>query len=153
MKIIVRVLSKNIKLTHFVLLMSLLNFLLFHLPFYSFVFKNVDYKTWSGIVIIGSLIILMLVVNAFVFYLVFFLSRFIGKFLLVVFFIINATAVYFISTYAIIINESMIGNVLNTNFQESRSFFSIKLILYIMLLGVVPGIYISKVKIINVTLK
>jgi lipid A ethanolaminephosphotransferase len=146
-------LKNNLKLTRFVLLMSLLNFLLFHFPFYAFVFKNLDYKSLNGIFLIITLIILMLVVNAFVFYLVFFLSRKVGKFLLVLFFIINAIAVYFINTYSVIIDESMIGNVLNTKYQEASSFFSIKLILYIILLGVIPSIYITKVKIINVTLK
>ncbi len=146
-------LKSNLKLTHFVLLISLLNFLFFHLPFYSFVFKSVDYKSLNGIVIIASLIILMLVANAFAFYLVFFLSRYVGKFLLVLFFIINAGAVYFINTYSVIIDESMIGNVLNTDYQEAGSFFSIKLILYIVLLGVIPAIYIIKVKLIKETFK
>lgn len=146
-------LKSSLKLTHFVLLMSLLNFLFFHLPFYTFVFKNVDYKSLNGIINITILIILMLVANAFAFYLVFFLSRFVGKFLLVLLFIINAAAVYFINTYSVIIDESMIGNILNTKYQEASSFFSIKLILYIILFGVIPAIYISKVKIINVTLK
>lgn len=143
----------RLTLTQFVLLMSFLNFVFFHFPFYSFVFNNVDYKSFNGIIIITSLVILMLVVNAFVFYLIFFLSRLVGKFLLVLFFIINAVAVYFINTYSVIIDESMIGNVLNTNYEEASSFFSIKLIVYIILLGVIPGIYIIKVKIINVTLK
>ena len=95
----------------------------------------------------------MLVLNAFLFYLVFFVSRFIGKFLTVLFFLINAIAVYFINAYHVIIDEGMIGNVLNTNYQESSSFFSIKLILYIMLLGVIPSIFIIKVKIIKLTTK
>lgn len=146
-------LKNQLTITHFALLMSLLNFLLFHSPFYAFVFENVDYKNLNGIVLIASLIILMLLVNSFVFYLIFFLSRFVGKFLLVLFFIINAIAVYFINTYSVIIDESMIGNVLNTNYQESSSFFSIKLILYIILLGFIPSIYIIKVKIINVTFR
>ncbi len=146
-------LKSNLKLTHFVLLMSLINFFFFHFPFFSFVFKNVNHKSLNGIVIIACLVILMLVANAFAFYLVFFLSRFVGKFLLVLFFIVNAIAVYFINTYNVIIDESMIGNVLNTNYQEASSFFSIKLVLYIILLGVIPAIYIIKVKIINVSLK
>ncbi|MBX2923173.1 MAG: phosphoethanolamine--lipid A transferase EptA [Chitinophagaceae bacterium] len=148
-----KILKNKLQITHFALLMSCLNFLFFHFPFYSFVFNNLDYKSFSGIIAIISLVILMLVANAFVFYLIFFLSRFIGKFLLVLFFIINAIAVYFINTYNVIIDESMIGNVINTNYEEASSFFSIKLILYIILLGVIPGIYIIKVKIINVTLK
>ena len=146
-------LKNNLKITHFVLLMSLLNFLFFHLPFFKFVFNNVDYKSFNGITIIISLIILMLVLNAFVFFLIFFLSRSVGKFLLVIFFIINAIAVYFINTYSVIIDESMVGNVLNTDYAESSSFFSIKLILYIILFGVLPSIYIIRVKIINVTFK
>ncbi|MDA6070832.1 phosphoethanolamine--lipid A transferase EptA [Flavobacterium sp. AC] len=146
-------LKNNLKITHFALLMSCINFLFFHFPFFSFVFDKVDYKTLNGIILIISLVIIMLVANYFVFYLIFFLSRFVGKFLLVIFFVINSIAVYFVNTYGAIIDESMIGNVLNTNFAESSSFFSLKLILYIILLGVIPSVYIIKVKIINETLK
>ena len=146
-------LKNNLKITHFVILMSFLNFLFFHFPFYTFVFNNVDCKSVNGIMIIISTIILMLVVNFLVFYLICYLSRLVGKFLLVLFFIINAIAVYFINTYSVIIDESMISNILNTKYEEAVSFFSIKLIVYIILLGVIPGIYIINVKIIKVTLK
>ena len=146
-------LKNDLKIIHFVLLMSIANFLFFHLPFYKFVFDNVDYKSFNGISIISSLIILMLVVNSFVFYLFIFLSRFVGKSLLILFFMINAIAVYFINTYSVIIDESMIGNVFNTDYQESSSYFSFKIILYILLLGIIPSIYIFRVKIINVPLR
>lgn len=146
-------LKGSVKITHFVLLMSLLNFLFFHLPFFNFVFNNVDYKDSSGITIIISLIILMLVLNAFVFYLIFSLSRIVGKFLLVLFFLINAISVYFINTYSVIIDESMIGNVLNTKYEEASSFFSFRLIAYVVFLGILPSIYIIRTKIITVTLK
>ncbi|MBZ4192432.1 phosphoethanolamine--lipid A transferase EptA [Niabella beijingensis] len=143
----------NLKLTQFALLMSFLTFLFFHVPFYTFVFDNVDYKSLNGIIIIISLIILMLTANAFVFYLIFFLSRFVGKFLLVLIFILNAIALYFVNTYHIIVDGIMMGNVLNTDYGEASSFFSIKLIVYIILLGIIPAIYIIKVKIAGVTLK
>ncbi len=146
-------LKNNLSVSHFVILMSALNFLLFHLPFYTFVFNNIDYINVHGVITIVSLIILMLVLNSFVFYLICFLSPFVGKFLLVSFFIVNAIAVYFINTYGVIIDESMIGNVVNTNYKESSAFFSMKLISYIVLLGIVPAIYIIKVKIINATFK
>ena len=146
-------LKNNFKITHFVALLSVFNFLFFHLPFFTFVFNNVNYKSISGITIIISLIILMLVLNAFVFYLIFSLSRNFGKFLLSLFFIVNSIAVYFINTYSIIIDESMIGNVLNTKFEESSSFFSLKLIVYIILFGILPSIYIIKAKIVTVAWK
>lgn len=146
-------LKNNLRITHFVVLMSFFNFLFFHLPFYTYVFNNVDYKSLNGIILIISLVILMLVLNAFVFFLIFSLSRYVGKFLLVLFFMINSIAIYFINTYSVIIDESMIGNIFNTNYEESSSFFSIKLIIYIIFLGVIPSVYIIKVKIINATLK
>ncbi|MGJ1446498.1 phosphoethanolamine--lipid A transferase EptA [Sphingobacterium spiritivorum] len=145
--------KNDIKLTHFVLLISLCNFLFFHYPFFAFVFNNVDYSSFNGIIIIISLVIMMLVANAFVFYLFCFLSRPFGKFLLVLTFLINAVAVYFINTYRVIMDESMVGNILNTNYSESSSFFSFKLVLYVLLLGVLPSVYIIKAKIVKETLK
>lgn len=47
----------------------------------------------------------------------------------------------------------MIGNILNTNYEESSSFFSFKLILYLVFFGILPSIYIIKANIINVALK
>ncbi len=146
-------LKGDVKATHFVILMSLVNFLFFHSQFYTFVFNDVNYKSLSGFSIIISLIILMLALNFFVFYLIFFMSRRVGKFLLILFFILNSIAVYFINTYHVIIDESMIGNLLNTNYEESSSFFSFKIFLYILLLGVLPSIYILRVKIIKSTFK
>lgn len=146
-------LKNNLSLNLYVLIASFLNFLLFHYPFFSFVFNNIDYKSFSGILMIISLVVLMIVLNAFVFYLIFFLSRIVGKSLLVIFFLLNALAVYFVNTYGVIIDESMIGNILNTNVEESSGFFSFKLVLYLLLFGVLPSIYFVKTKIINVTLK
>ncbi len=146
-------LTKNIKLTHFALLMSALNFLFFHYSFFAYVFNNIDYKSFNGILLIVSIFILVLVANAFVFYLLLFLSRFVGKFLLVLTFIISSIATYFVLTYNAIIDESMIGNVINTNYDEASSFFSFKLLLFLFLFGILPSIYIIKAKIITVKLK
>ncbi len=143
----------SVTLTRFVLLMSCITFLFFHYPFFAFVCNNVEYKSLNGILLIISLIIIMLVANAFVYYLIFSLSRYVGKFLLVLTFICNAIAVYFINTYNVIIDESMIGNVLNTNYDESSSYFSFKLVLYLLFLGILPSIYIIKVKLTSVPLK
>lgn len=139
--------KKSISLDRFVVIMSVLNFLLYHYPFFAFVSKNVNYKSLNGITIIASLVILMLVANAFAFYLILFLTRKIGKWLLALTFILNAASVYFINTYSIIVDESMIGNVLDTKYSEAGSFFSIKLVLYIIILGVLPCIYIIRTKI------
>ena len=142
-------LKNSLKSTHFALLVSFLNFTLFHLPFFKFVFNNIDYKSFNGILLIISLVITVLVLNAFVFLLLLSVSHYMTKLVLVTFFIINSVAVYFINTYSVIIDESMVSNILNTNLEESSSYFSVKFILYLVFLGVLPSCYIIKAKIIN----
>ena len=144
-------LKDNIKIVHFSLLLSCLNFLFFHFPFFKFIFNNVDCKGFNGISIIICFVILMLVANSFVFFLMLFLFRFVGKIILALLFIASSIAVYFVITYGGIIDAEMMGNVVNTNYAEASGFFSIKLLLYIILLGVIPAIIIIKAKIVNVT--
>jgi len=146
-------LKNNISLTYFVLIISFITFLLFHFPFFKFVFSTLDSTSLGGITIIINLMIIMLTLNAFVFYFMFFLPKFIGKFLLVLFFNINAIAIYFINTYSVIIDKTMISNILNTNYEESISFFSFGLIIYLLFLGIIPSIFIVRVKIINESFK
>jgi len=148
-----KVFKNNLRLFPFVLLMGLMNFLFFHLPFFSYVFKNVDYKNFNGFLLVASLLLLMVVANAFAFYFILFLFRIVGKYLLALTFILSSLSVYFINTYGVIIDESMMGNVFNTNSEEAGSFFSFKLILYVVFLGILPSIYIIRTKIVYPTLK
>jgi len=141
--------KKKNKLSYFALLISFINLVLYHLPFYRFVCNNIDIKSLNGIILLVSLTVSALFLNALVYYIGLFLLRFVGKWLLVVFFNINAIAVYFINTYGVIIDKTMIGNILNTNFEESSSFFSFTLIVYLILLGVIPSILLFKIKVIN----
>ena len=146
-------LREPVSLFHFTLIMGFFNFILFHYPFFIFVFENIDYQSFNGILAILSLVILMIIANAFTFYLFFGISRKISKILLSITFIINSIAVYFINTYGVIIDQGMVSNVLNTNYEESASFFSWKLIFYILFLGIFPSIFIFKSKIIKTKIK
>ena len=144
---------RDLKLTRFVLLISVLNFLLFHYPFFQFVFQNLDYKSISGLATILSLAIVVIALNFFIFFIIFYISGKTGKVLITLFFLINATALYFINTYSIIVDGVMISNLLNTRYEEASSFFSIQLILYIIVFGILPSIFIIKSKIVNVTFR
>lgn len=146
-------LKNKIKISSFIIIASLINLVLYHLPVLRFTFNNIDYTSLNGVLLIASLVIIIFVLNAFVFYLGLTISRRIGKFLLVVFTILNAVALYFINTYNVIIDKTMIGNILNTNYEESSAFFSINLVLYVIFLGIVPSFFIVKTKLIRVKLK
>lgn len=147
MQFLRRLLTADVRLLPFVCIASVINFLLYHYPFFRFVFQHIDYRTAGGVIVILSLVVLMLVANAFVFFLVFYLSRRMGKLVLILFFLLNAISVYFVNTYGVIIDEDMIGNVLNTKYSEASSFFSLTLVGYTLLLGVLPGIYIGRMRI------
>ena len=50
-------------------------------------------------------------------------------------------------TYHVVIDESMIRNSLQTNLSESSDLFSLKLVLYVFLLGVLPSYFVYKTRI------
>lgn len=145
--ILQKICKTNWQTAHFAFLMGLLNLLFFHFPFFDFVFHNLDTKSFGDIFLVVSLIIAVPVVNAFIFYLLLSLSRIVGKSLLALFFLISATALYFINTYHVIMDENVVGSVFLSSYGEASAFFSFKLWWYIILLGVIPAIYIIKTKI------
>jgi len=139
--------KSKIKLIYYALIVSFLNLILYHYPFYKFVYSIIDIKTLNGVLLLISLLVLTIFLNALVFYIGVQLLRKVGKWLLVLFFIINAVAVYFINTYSVIIDKSMIGNVLNTNYEEASSFFSITFLIYLIFLGIIPSVVLLKIKV------
>ena len=58
--------------------------------------------------------------------------------------LISSFTSYFMQTYNVVIDDGMIRNSLQTNLNESLDLFSIKLVLYVIFLGVIPSIYIYK---------
>ena len=145
--------KNTIKESYVSLIISCVNLVLYPLPLFQFVTDNLDYKSLDGVLTLTSLVVIILVLNALIFYIILFIAPFIGRVLLVLSVNTNAIAVYFIFTYGVIIDKTMIGNVLNTNYEESSSFLSFGLILYLILLGVIPSILIFKIKIVKVKLK
>lgn len=142
-------LKNKVKFSFYILGISIVNLLLFHFPFFKFVLNNIDYRTFNGVFLVFSFFIMMIVANYLAFYMLLFRSGFVGRILICTFFLINAVALYFINTYGIIIDESMIGNVLNTNYGESSGFFSFKLLWYIIFLGFVPSYGILTIHVIR----
>jgi lipid A ethanolaminephosphotransferase len=64
--------------------------------------------------------------------------------------IISSFTSYFMDSYNTIIDDSMILNVLNTDYKESIDLLSLKLLVYVALLGVLPAYLIYKI---NITFK
>ncbi len=82
-------LKNKIKLSYFVLIISISNLFLYHLPVYQFTINNLNYEGFDRAFTIISIAILLVSLNALFFYIALFISRFIGKSLLILFFNIN----------------------------------------------------------------
>ena len=141
MKRIKDILHKKISLLAFSCIVSVATLLLYNIPFFSYVAENSNEGTGGKIFLLASLTVVMLVLNFMMTYLTMFLTRMVGRILLAIFSVINATAVYFIMTYSVIIDATTIENVFNTRYSEASGFFSVWLWLFIAVFGVVPALY------------
>ena len=60
--------------------------------------------------------------------------------------IVSSLTNYFMNAYNVIIDASMIRNMMQTNFNESIDLLTLKQVLYFIFLGLLPSIYVYKVK-------
>lgn len=132
----------NISALKFAIIIAFLNLVLFHAPLFKFCLENLDMAKFGSKLMIACMVLIIPIANALVIYILCRISRVLAKVLCVFFFIVNAIAMYFMKTFNIMLNETMIGNVLNTNVDEATGFFSPGLLIYTVLLGLLPAIYI-----------
>ena len=59
----------------------------------------------------------------------------------------NALAVYFVSTYGVFLDKTMMGNLFNTNPAEAGEFLSFKMALWIVVLGIMPAYFLLSLKV------
>ena len=113
---------------------------MYNIPFFDFVVANSNDDA-GGRLLLASLVAVMLALNFMMAYLTVFVMRTCGRILLAILALINATAVYFIHTYSVIIDATAIENVFNTRYSEASGFFNWSLWLFIFALGVLPALF------------
>ena len=138
---ITRLFNRRLSLFAFSAIVSLATMLLYNIPFFEYALQNTNQSTGVRLFLMASLVVVMLLVNFMMTYLIMYLLRMAGRILLAILAIINATSLYFILTYNIIIDEITIGNVFNTRYSEASGFFSWSLWAFIIAFGVLPGLF------------
>ena len=136
-----KTLLRPVSLFTFSCIITIGTLLLYNLPFFQFVIDNSNESTLGVVWLTVSLVIIMLTLNFMMTYLTIFCLRIVGRILLAILSIINATAVYFVLTYNVIINATTIENVFNTRYSEASGFFSWSLWLFIIVFGVLPALF------------
>ena len=110
---------RPISLFAFSCVVSIGTLLLYNIPFFNYVADSSNEGTGGKLFLMASLVVIMLALNFMMTYLTMFLTRTVGRILLAILSIINATAVYFILTYNVIIDATTIENVFNTRYSEA----------------------------------
>ena len=133
--------KRSISLFAFSCIVSLGTLLLYNIPFFSYVAENSNENVGGRIFLLSSLVGIMLVLNFMMTYLVMYILRMVGRIVLAILSLINATAVYFIYTYSVMIDLTTIENVFNTRYSEASGFFSWTLWLALIVFGLLPALY------------
>ena len=111
--------------------------------FFENILKVYPFKENAGFVI--SLALVLFALTAFV--LTLFSSKWTTKPMLIIILMVSSLTNYFMNSYHVVIDDSMIRNTLQTNLAESSDLVTIKQILYFLFLGLIPSYFVYKAKI------
>ena len=137
----------KISTTKFIVMVTLINMLLYHIPLYTYAIENLNISSISGILTFASVLISIFVVTTVILFLLATLSSRLLKYFTIFMMVGNAIALYFIVTYHVILDRTMMGNLFNTNMAEATSYYQPKIFLYLLFLGIIPAFIVSKIKI------
>ena len=68
-----------------------------------------------------------------------------AKPVLITFLLLSALIAFFMNRYGVVIDDDMLVNVLETDSREARDLLNLPLVLYVLILGVVPSLFIYRV--------
>jgi len=140
----------SINTVQFILFFTIMNMVLYHSSLYSYCIDNLDIYSENGILTFISVLIAIFIISYFIFFLIALISLKVLHICSIIILILNSFAVYFIITYKVIIDTTMIGNAFNTDFAEASSYYHPKILIYILLLGIIPAYITYKIKILPV---
>ena len=124
-----------------ILIVSVLFTLVYNLAFFRNIFDQYPLNA-NNAAFLTSLLLLLTSVNALVLGLI--LTKFTLKPVLMLIFPLAAGASYFMNNYNVIIDSVMIQNVIATDSRETADLFSVELLAYIGLLGILPAVIVYR---------
>lgn len=134
--------KNGLPLFRVVILIGLANLALFQKPLLNYALPVADLPRFQGILQILSLQIVQLSLFAFFMFLLAIVSLRLMKLVAALFFLVSSAAVYFMLTYGMEIDRSMIANILNTDPREAGMLWDWGILPYLLLMGLLPAVII-----------
>jgi len=120
---------------------------LYHWPLLQFASTELNLGSWVGVQTLVTVLAVITLLSSVIFVVLLLFSRRLFKLVLGLIALANAAALYFMVTYQVIIDRTMVGNVLNTDASEAGELFHPNLLLYLVLFGLVPALLLWKLPI------
>jgi len=139
--------KRGIPLFWFVLAVGLTNLVLFQKPLLAYAIPNFNLPGFQGWVQMLSMQVVQLWLYGFIMFLLALISVRLMKVVAAILFIANAMALYFMLSYTVELDRSMIANIFNTTPNESFAFISMGMVLYVVFLGLLPAAAIMLAKV------
>jgi len=136
----------------FLLFFSLFNAALFQWPLYALAVSTRPKFDWGALSAIGTLFVFQMMISMTVLGLCALISVRLLKIFCALLTVGNSIALYFIVQYNVVIDATMIGNIVNTNVKEASELAHPKLLVYVLLLGFVPATVLLRQRIAPSTL-
>ncbi len=118
----------------FIVLFDNFSFFQHVLEVYPFNLANSAFILSLGVLLYALIVILLTLVS----------SRYILKPIIIISLILAAFIAYFMQSYNIVIDKTMIANILQTDINESGDLISFKLLIYVVFLGLLPSYIVYK---------
>lgn len=130
----------------FIAAVAAVNAALYHLPLFRFAATNLDLASLSGALTLSTLGVALLAATALALALVAVVSNRLLKPFCMTLAFGNALALYFVVTYGVVLDKTMMGNVQGTNAAEALELLHPALAAYALLLGAVPAVLVARVR-------
>lgn len=129
-----------------ILAYGLFNTLVFHIPLLAFTLANLEATARSSVWIVLTLLLIVTSITILLLSLVALVAQWLLKPLICLFITGNAVALYFMVSYGVVLDRSMMGNLFNTNLAEASDLFHPTLLLYLIALGLIPSSIVSRLR-------
>lgn len=141
------ILTRHVGLVSFTAAVCVFTLAAFQAPLLSYALRFSDLHTVEGWVQILSLQVLQFCLFAALVGILATIALWLMKTVVAVLFIVNAVALYFMLTYGIEIDRTMVGNILNTDQRETAELLHVSLLPYVLFLGIIPAVLVLAIKV------
>ena len=133
--------KNKVRLSAWSLLLAVYTLAAFHIPFFTHAARCME-GGFNSVMLAGMGIVVLLGLDFLLYYVLVWCLRFVGKCLVAFTLVGDAVMLYFVNEYQVLVTDEMMGNVFRTQYSEASGFFSWDGILYVLLLGFLPCIYV-----------